>query len=111
MSRLKIGVVRYGSAANAIAAALGAGSPPLCRIGLGRITLTFRNTGASRWPEARQLEHAIAAARVAREVLASDPRRGVRQRVERAIVVRYEDVGIRRGCSVTARWECIVPAQ
>lgn len=111
MSRLKIGVIRYGSAANAIARALGTHSPPVCRIGLGRITLTFRNTGASRWPEGRQLEYAIEAARIARDVLASDRRRGVRQRVGRAIVVRYEDVGIGRGCSVAARWECVVPAE
>ena len=110
MSRLKLGIVRYASVGNAIGDALHLESPPDCRIGQGRITLTFRQLGASRWPEARQIEHALHAAAVARGVLARDSRRAVRQRATRAIVVVYEDAGLSRGCGTVARWECVVPA-
>ena len=110
MSRLQVGVVRYASAASAIAEALGVDPAPDCRIGAGRITLTFRRLGASRWPEDRQLEHAIRAVATARAVLAGDPRRAVRERATRAIVVVYEDATSLRGCAITARWECVVPA-
>ncbi len=110
MSRLKVGVVRYGSVATAIGLALGAEPPPDCRIGHGRITLTFRSVGASRWPESKQVEHALRAAAVARAVLAEDPRPAVRERTSRAIVVVYEDATLVRGCSVEGRWEYVVPA-
>jgi hypothetical protein len=110
MSRLRVGVVRYASVANAIGRALGVEPAPDCRIGHGRITLTFRRHGASRWPEVRQIEYALRAAAVAREVLSADPRRAVRQRAQRAIVVVYKDAALLRGCAVVARWECVVPA-
>ncbi|HET7186602.1 MAG TPA: hypothetical protein VFI52_00545 [Gemmatimonadaceae bacterium] len=110
MSRLKVGVVRYSSIATSIAHALGIEPAPDCRIGHGRITLTFRRIGASRWPEEQQVEHALRAAEVARAVLASDSRRAVRERTTRAIVVVYEDATLVRGCAVVARWECVVPA-
>ena len=111
MSRLRIGVVRYASVGEAIGRALGTGGPaPDCRIGHGRITLTFRRVGATRWPEARQVEHALHVAATARAVLADDARRAVRERAARAIVVVYEDAALVRGCTVTARWECVVPA-
>jgi ketosteroid isomerase-like protein len=110
MSRLRVGVVRYASAATAIAQALGVDPAPECRIGAGRITVTFRRIGASRWPEDRQVEHAIRAVAIARAVLADDPRRAVRERATRAIAVVYEDATSVLGCAVTARWECVVPA-
>ena len=110
MSRLKLGVVRYASATTAIGRALGLDPPPDCRIGQGRITLTFRHIGASRWPEERQIEHALRTASIARAVLAADSRRAVRERASRAIVVVYEDASVVRGCTVLARWECVVPA-
>jgi len=110
MSRLQVGVVRYASVAAAIARALGTEPAPDCRIGQGRVALTFRRLGATRWPEARQVEHALQAAAAARAVLAADARRAVRERAARAIVVAYEDAAVVRGCVVTARWECVVPA-
>ncbi|PYP66526.1 MAG: hypothetical protein DMD26_07500 [Gemmatimonadetes bacterium] len=110
MSRLQVGVVRYASLARAIAQALGIEPAPDCRIGQGRITITFRRVGASRWPEARQIDQALRVAAIARTVIAADPRRAVRQRATRAIVVVYEDATLVRGCAVTSRWECVIPA-
>jgi hypothetical protein len=110
MARLKFGVVRYASVTNAIAHELGIDPPPDCRIGDGRTTLRFRQLGASRWTEARQADFALKVATIARRVFASDSRRAVRQRAGRAIVVVYEDAGLARGCSVVARWECVVTA-
>ena len=110
MNGLRVGVVRYASVGTAIGRALGAEPAPDCRIGQGRITLTFRRLGATRWPESRQVEHALRVAAVARAVLADDSRRAVRQRASRAIVVVYEDASLARGCAVVARWECVVPA-
>ena len=110
MPRLKVGIVRYGSVARAISEALGIEPPPDFLIGQGRITLTFRRLGASRWPEAQQIEHALQVASVARSVLSSDSRRAVRQRADRAIVVVYEDAKLMKGCAVVSRWECVLPA-
>lgn len=109
MSRLKAGIVRYGSVGAAIARALGSEPTPNFRIDAGRITLTFRGVGASRWPEAQQIEYALRTATVARRVLADDTRRAVRGRATRAIVVVYEDSTLVRGCAVVSRWECVVP--
>jgi hypothetical protein len=109
MSRLQVGIVRYASVGTKIAAALGV-EPPDCRIGQARVTLTFRRLGASRWPEGRQIDHALRAVEAARTVLASDARRPVRDRAARAIEVVYEDASLVRGCAVVARWECVVPA-
>ena len=111
MPRLQVGIVRYASVANAIADALAIDPPPDCQIGRGRITLTFRSIGASRWTEARQIENALRIAAIARTVLGEDSRRAVRQRAaDRAIVVVYEDATILHGCSVVAQWKCVVPA-
>ena len=107
---LKIGVIRYASVAESIARALGVEPAPDCRIGQGRITLTFRRLGASRWPESKQIEHALRAAAIARTVLAADPRRTVRARATRAIVVVYQDASVVRGCAVVGRWEFVVSA-
>jgi hypothetical protein len=110
MRRLQVGVVRYASVGNAIAEALGIEPAPDCRIGLGRLRLTFRSLGASGWTDAKRIEHALRIADVARKVLAADYRRAVRNRTSRAIVVMFEDAMILRGCTVMARWECVVPA-
>jgi len=110
MTRLRVGVVRYASAATAIGRALAIDPAPDCRIGQGRIKLTFRRLGASRWPEAQQIEYALKVAGIARTVLSADSRRAVRERVTRAIVVVYEDATLLRGCAVVSRWECVVPA-
>lgn len=108
MARLQLGVVRYASIATAIERAIGIEPPSDCRIGRWRIRFTFRSLGASRWPEADQMEYALRVATIARSVLSSDSRRAVRERVTRAIVVVYEDVTLVRGCTVTAKWECVV---
>lgn len=110
MSRIHVGVVRYPAVGAAIARALGDSPDPDCRIRLGRITLTFRRLGATRWPEARQLEYALRAATVARSILASDPRVLVRRRATRAIEIVYEDASLVQGHPVSRRWECVVPA-
>jgi hypothetical protein len=110
MSRLQVGIVRYASVTTEIARALGVDPAPDCRVGQARITLTFRRLGATRWPEERQIEHALRAVEVARKVLATDTRRPVRNRAARAIEVVYEDASLVRGCAVVSRWECVVPA-
>src|SRR5438270_11218386 len=110
MPRLRVGVVRCGSVGNAIARALGIEPPPECLIGQGRITLTFRRLGASRWPEEQQIEYALRVAETARKILSTDSRRMVRKRLSRAIVVVYEDNTLVPRCTVTSRWECVVPA-
>ena len=110
MSALHVGIARYGSVAAAIARALGVEPAPECRIGQHRITLTFRRLGAWRWSGEQQIEYAVRVAGVARAVLADDHRRAVRKRVNRAIVVIYEDTSLVRGCEVVSRWECVIPA-
>jgi hypothetical protein len=110
MTRLRAGVVRYASIGNAIAEAIGVDPLPDCEIGGGRITITFRGHGRSRWTEPRQIEEALRVAAVTRGILVADSRRAVRERASsRAVVVIYEDPGLVRGCSVVARWECVVP--
>lgn len=109
MSGLKVGIIRYASVGAAIGRALGSEPAPNFRIDAGRITLTFRGLGASRWAEAQQIEHALRTVAVARRVLADDWRRSMRGRATRAIVVVYEDSTLVRGCAVVSRWECVVP--
>lgn len=109
MSTLQVGIVRYLSAAKTIGNALGIDPPPYVRIGHGRITITFRSLGASRWPENQQVALALRAAEAARAVLATGSQRALRRRSARAIVVVYEDSSLVRGCAVVARWECVVP--
>jgi hypothetical protein len=110
MRRLQAGIVRYRSLAAAISQALGIEPAPDCRIGGGRITVTFRRLGASRWSEEEQIEFALESATIARALIADDHRRGVSRRAKRAIVVIYEDTTLVRGCEVVARWECVIPA-
>ena len=109
MSYLRGGVVRFASVTDAIRRELAFDFEPDCRIGHGRIYLTFRNMGGSRWPVEQQTDHALRVAAVARSVLASDHRGGVRRLARRAIVAVYEDVFLVRGCEATARWECVIP--
>ena len=110
MARLRVGIVRYASVGRAIAQALGVNPPPDCRIGRGRITFRFRQTGASRWPENDRIQYALQVATVARNLLSADTRRTVRKRVNRAIVVVFEDSDLDRGCDISSRWECIIPS-
>jgi hypothetical protein len=110
MSRLQVGVVRYAAVASAIGRSLGVEPEPDCRIGHGRITLTFRRLGASHWSEERQIVFALRAAASARAILRNDRRRAALQRADRAIVIVFEDASLVRGCAVNARWECVVPA-
>jgi hypothetical protein len=110
MKRLRIGIVRYASIGNRIAAALGVDPAPEVVVG-ARIRIIFRSIGASRWPEAQQVDYALQVAEVARRSLSTDSRRLARRRAgTRAVVVIFEDVSLRRGCSLTSRWECVVPA-
>ena len=111
MPRFRAGVIRYASAAKEIGLALGLHAPPDCRIGQGRIRLTFRNVGGTRWEEAEKVDNAIRIAEIARMVLSNDARRIVRRRAHRAIVVIYEDMMLVRGCEVMGKWECVVPAR
>ena len=110
MSGLQVGLIRYASVGKAIARALGIERAPDCHVGQGRVTLTFRSLGGSRWLEDQQIERALQIAATARTVLSQDSRRDIRNRASRAIVIVYEDAILVRGCAVVARWECVVPA-
>jgi hypothetical protein len=115
MIGIRLGTVRYRSVARAIAQtiaqALQISPPPDCRIGRGRITLRFRQIGASLWPEDERIEYALHVAESVRSVLGADSRRLVRRRVNRVVVVIFEDLALDRGCDVASRWECIVPSK
>ena len=86
MARLRLGVVRFASVAAASEQAIGGEPLPRCEIGRGRLRLTFRGRGASRWPEAQQVTFAFQVAALARGVLSADERERVRARVSRAIL-------------------------
>lgn len=105
-----MGVVRYASLGHSIAGALGAAGAPEIRIGHARNCITFRQLGASRWPESKQADHALHVAAVARQILAADSRKDVRDRAKRAVVVTYIDSAIVSGCAVERRSEFVVPA-
>ena len=109
MARLRVGIARYLSVANRIAASLAVDQAPEVVVG-ARTRIVFRSIGASRWPESQQVDYALQVASVARQAMAADTRRTVRKRAESsAIVVVFEDATLRRGCSIVARWECVVP--
>jgi hypothetical protein len=110
MARLQAGVIRYASVTREIARVLGVAPEPEIRIAQWRMTITFRRLGASRWPEAEQMNFALRVADAARAVLGAHKRSEVRGRATRAIVVAYEDAANVRGCAVVARWECVIPA-
>ena len=109
MSPSPFEIFTFRSVGEAVARALGIGSPPECRVVHGRVTLTFRRLGAAHWAEPQQMELALRAVEVARPVLAGDSRWQLRRGATRAIVVIFEDSGVAQGCAVTARWECAVP--
>jgi hypothetical protein len=111
MNRPRIGIVRYTPVIKDIAHSLGIQTAPAFRIGRGRITLIFRQLGASRWPAEERIEYAFHVASVARSMFAADHRRLVRRQANRAIVVVFEDVFLERGCDIAARWQCIIPFQ
>lgn len=108
--RLRAGVIRYASVGRAIARTLGVQPPPECKVGHGRIRVTFKNVGASRWTEAQRIQYSLQVADVARMILADDHRRMVRRRARRAIVVVYDDIALEQGCEVRSNWECVVTA-
>jgi hypothetical protein len=110
MPRIRIGITRYRALAKEIADATGFNPPPVCRIGRGRITILFKQSGATRWPEGEKFEQAFRIADLARSMISADKRRLVRRRSRRAVVVIYEDRMMQRGCDVTARWHCVVPS-
>src|SRR5690242_19697964 len=99
---LRVGIVRLAAVAGAIADAIGASTAPDCRVGQGRITITFRRLGATRWSEVEQSAHARRVAGIARAILAADLRAAVRRRATRAIVVAYEDAKLVDGCATHA---------
>jgi hypothetical protein len=102
-------VVRHATVANAIEHALDPDGAAECRIGQWRTTITFRGKGASRWPEHQQIDRALRAAAIAREMMSSHRSRAVRDYVARAMEIVYEDAAVVEGCAVTLRWECVVP--
>ena len=104
-------VFRFRSVGDAVARALNVESSPECRVTNGRTTLTFRQIGASRWPEAEQMRFALQVASVARTVLAEDSRSKLRRGATRAITVAFRDTTVIEGREVMARWECTVPDQ
>ena len=102
-------VTRYPEVLEAIERQLAPDGHLTCRLGAGRVYLTLRGVGATRWEPSSQLARALEMARAARAVLASDARAPVRAHVQHAVVVQYEDVGVAEGCEVRAQWECVVP--
>lgn len=101
---------RFRKTANAIAEELGANPAPDVRIGRGRITVKFRQLGASSWSEARRIDHAHQVAAVVRGLLEATTKRALRRRATRAVVVTYEDATLANGCDIDARWVCVLPA-
>jgi len=101
---------RFKQAAEAIAEELGVQPKPDVRIGRGRITVKFRQLGASGWSEQRRIDHAFQVATVVRELLEIGTQRSLRRRASRAVVVSYEDATLASGCDIDARWVCVVPA-
>jgi len=110
MARFRLAVTRYASVLDAIERQLAPDGRLTCRLGAGRVYLTLRAAGATRWDAATQLARALEMASAARAILAADDRAPVRAHARHAIVVRYEDATVAEGCEVRAAWECIVTA-
>lgn len=110
MRRPRLGI-NYASVARNIAQALGVQAPPKVKVGRGRITVIFKQMGASRWPGEERMEYAFQIAGVTRAVFAGDHRKLVRRRANRAIVVVFDDIMLEQGCDVEARWQIVVPRQ
>jgi hypothetical protein len=110
MARLRIGISRYASVANAIEQQLTLGGRLSCQIGQGRLCITLRKVDATRWAPETQLARALEMAGIARRTLAGDRRAAVRRHARHAVVIRFEDASAAEGCQVHAAWECIIPA-
>lgn len=109
MPRLRFAVTRYASVLAAIERQLAPDGRLTCRLGVARVYLVLHGAGATRWEPADQLARALEMAAVARAMLAADPRGPVRAHARHAVVVRYEDATVARGCEVRLQWECVVP--
>ncbi len=101
--------LRLRKAGKTIAEELGVEPPPLIRIARGRLTIRFRQLGASRWSETDRMEHAFEIAATVRAILAAHSRWVLRRRASRAVAVIYQDTMIVNGCDIESRWECVVP--
>ncbi|MEP6620877.1 MAG: hypothetical protein ABJE47_16250 [bacterium] len=110
MIRFQVGIVRYAAVARQLARELACEVIPECRIGHGRIYITFRNLGGVGWPLGQQGDYAQRVAAVVRGILESDHRRTIQRRTRSAVVVVFEDRALVHGCSAVGRWECVVPA-
>src|SRR5687767_11315128 len=66
--------LRLRKAGKTIAEELGVDPPPLIRIARGRLTIRFRQLGASRWSETDRMEHAFEIAATVRAILAAHSR-------------------------------------
>jgi hypothetical protein len=109
MARFRLRPTRYPDVLEAIERQLASDGRLSCSLGVGRVYLSLRGAGATRWGAEVQLARALEMAAVARGVLAADARAPVRVHAQHAIVVRYEDAVVAAGCDVRAQWECIVP--
>src|SRR5688500_16064695 len=107
---MRFAITRYGPLLKAIERQLAPEGGLTCRFGAGRVYLTWRGVGASRWDPSAQLARALEMTAVVRTALAADTRAPVRVHGKHAVVVRFEDTGIAEGCEVRSHWECIVPA-
>ena len=108
---VRLTLTRYPDVLERIERQLAPGGHLTCRLGAGRVYLTLRGVGATRWDYAEQMRRALEMAALARAILAGDPREPVRVHSHHAITVKYEDVGVAEGCEVRATWECVVPTQ
>ena len=102
-------VTRYPDVLEALERQLAPEGHLTCEFGAGRVYVVLRGVGATRWDPAAQLARALEMATSARATLAADSRAAVRVHARHAIVVRYEDVTVAKGCEVRAQWECVVP--
>lgn len=107
---MRLRPTRYPDVLEAIERQLASDGRLMCTFGAGRVYLSLRGAGATRWGLDAQLARALEMAAAARSVLAGDARAAVRVHAQHAIVVRYEDATMAAGCDVRAQWECVVPA-
>jgi len=110
MAPFRLRATRYPEVLDAIERHLAGEGRVTCTLGAGRVHLTLRGAGATRWSPDAQLARALAMASAARAVLVADARAPVQAHARHAIVVRYEDVTVAAGCDVRAQWECVIPA-
>lgn len=109
MAWFRLRPTRYPDVLQAIERHLASDGRLRCSLGAGRVYLSLRGAGATRWGVDTQLARALEMAAAARAVLAADARAPVRVHAQHALVVRYEDATMAAGCDVRAQWECVVP--